>query len=369
MNTIKIGVLGAGRGAGLARALRYAPQAELTALCDENEERLARAVEATGVTATYTRYEEMLDADLDAVVVASPMPLHVPHAVAALRAGKHVLSEVTAATSLEQCWELLEAVQSTGRKYMLAENYCYIRPWSLVLEMVRAGVFGEVYYGEADQIQEFKGGFPHPDTGYNWRTAELALRQGHQYITHNLGPLYQAVGERLQTVVCLGSGQHHLDWARADDTCVVLGQTVGGKLLRIRLDFFSDRPNNFTCQGLQGTGACYEGPRSLQEEHKIYVEGMTPRGTWQSLWDFAEYLPEAWRRLPAEAVNDGYDGGTPLMLEDFARCIVEDTRPPIDVVDALNMTAPGLLSEVSRERGGAPVEVPEFGEGGVKRKT
>jgi hypothetical protein len=48
------------------------------------------------------------------------------------------------------------------------------------------------------------------------------------------------------------------------------------------------------------------------------------------------------------------------MIEDFARCIIQDARPPIDVIDALNMTAPGLLSEVSRERGGAPVEVPEF---------
>ncbi|NCO42207.1 MAG: gfo/Idh/MocA family oxidoreductase, partial [Armatimonadetes bacterium] len=49
-----------------------------------------------------------------------------------------------------------------------------------------------------------------------------------------------------------------------------------------------------------------------------------------------------------------------LMIEDFARSILDDTRPPIDVVDALNMTAPGLLSEVSRERGGEPVEVPAF---------
>jgi len=360
MDTVRIGVLGAGRGASLARAMRHAPSAELAALCDENEARLAQAAATLGVETTYTRYEEMLDTDLDAILVASPMPLHVPHSVLALRAGKHVLSEVTAATGLEQCWELLEAVQASGRKYMLAENYCYFRPWSLVVSLVQAGLFGELYYGEADQIQEFKGGFPHPATGYNWRTAELALRRGHQYITHNLGPLYQVFRERIQTVVCLGSGQHHLDWAKADDTCVVLCQTVSGKLLRIRLDFFSDRPNNFTYYGLQGTGASYEAPRGPRDEHKVYVHGQTQPGTWQSLWDYEEYLPEAWRELPAELVSNSFDGGDTLMIEDFARCILEDTRPPIDVIDALNMTAPGLLSEVSRERGGAPVEVPEF---------
>ncbi len=59
-------------------------------------------------------------------------------------------------------------------------------------------------------------------------------------------------------------------------------------------------------------------------------------------------------------MNDGYDGGAPLMIEAFARCILDDTRPPVDVVDALKMTAPGLLSEVSRDRGGQPVDVPEF---------
>ncbi|MBI2299689.1 MAG: Gfo/Idh/MocA family oxidoreductase [Armatimonadetes bacterium] len=360
MQRVKIGVLGAGRGAGLARTMQQAPSAELAAVCDADEARLANAVAATGVGRTYTTYEAMLDSDVDAILVASPMPLHVEHSVAALRAGKHVLSEVTAATSLEQCWELLGAVRDTGRKYMMAENYCYMRPWSVVLGMVRAGLFGEVYYGEADQIQEFKGGFPRPDTGYNWRTAELAMRQGHQYITHNLGPLYWAFGERVASVACHGSGQRHLPWAKADSTCVVLCETVSGKLLRIRLDFFSDRPNNYMYLGLQGTRAAYEAPRAGNEDHKVYVEGRTPRGAWQSLWDYEEHLPDAWRRMPADQVNDNHDGGAALMIEDFARCILDDTKPAVDVVDALNMTAPGLLSELSRQRGGAPVDVPEF---------
>ena len=360
MDKVKIGVLGAGRGAGLAKSMRYAPDAELTAICDANEERLAGAAAATGVTQTFTTYEALLDSDVDAVVVASPMPLHVEHSVQALHAGKHVLSEVTAATSLDQCWELLEAVRGSGRKYMMAENYCWFRPWSVIMGMLRAGLFGEVYYGESEQIQEFKGGLPPLESGYTWRTAELAMRLGHHYITHDLGPLYWAFGERIKNVVCLGSGQRHIPWVVADDTCTVLLETTGGRLIRIRLDFFSDRPNNYTYYGLQGTGAAYEGPRAPGEEHRVYVHGRTAPGTWESLWNYSEYLPEEWKILPEEAVNDSYDGGAPLMLQAFARCIIDDTKPPVDVVDALNMTAPGLLSEVSRAKGGAPVEVPEF---------
>ena len=52
--------------------------------------------------------------------------------------------------------------------------------------------------------QDFKAGLPHPKQGYNWRTEELALRRGHHYITHDLGPLYQVFGERVTQVVCLG---------------------------------------------------------------------------------------------------------------------------------------------------------------------
>ncbi|NUQ00330.1 MAG: Gfo/Idh/MocA family oxidoreductase [Armatimonadetes bacterium] len=360
MQPVRIAVLGAGRGAGLARTVAHAPSAELVAICDANEARLAQAVAATGVNQTYTSYEALLDSDIDAVVVASPMPLHVEHSVAALRAGKHVLSEVTAATSLEQCYELLETANAATAKYMFAENYCYMRPWSLVLAMAKAGLFGELYYGEADQIQEFKGGLPDPNSGYNWRTGELAMRLGHHYITHDFGPLYWALGEPLATVACHGSGQRHRAWALADSTCLVIGETASGKLIKIRLDFFSDRPNSYLYYALQGTGGAYEGPHAAGDEHRVYLEGHTPRGQWQSLWDFAEYLPERWSTLPAEVVNDAHDGGAALMIEDFARCILDDTRPPLDVVDALNLTVPGLISEISRQRGGVPVEVPSF---------
>ena len=360
MDLVRFGILGAGRGADLAQAMSHTPAAKLVAICDQDEERLVAMANKSPVLKTYTSWQAMLDSEIDAVIVASPMPLHVQHSIDALAVGKHVLSEVTAATSIEQCWQLREAVLSSNRKYMLASNYCYMRPWSIVMGLVKAGRFGQLYYGEADQIQDFKAGLPHPKQGYNWRTEELALRRGHHYITHDLGPLYQVFGERVTQVACLGSGQHHLSWAKADDTCIVLCQTEHGKLIRIRLDFFSSRPTNFVYYGLQGTSACYEAPRGPQDQHKIYIDGQTPPGTWQNLLEFEDYLSDEWKRMPEETIDNGYNGGVPLMIEDFTRCIIEDRRPPIDVVDALNMTAPGLISEISRERGGVPVDVPNF---------
>ena len=74
----------------------------------------------------------------------------------ALRAGRHVLSEVTAAVSLRECWELLDAVRASGATYMLAENYCYMRSNVLVREMVRKGLFGEIYFGEGEYLHDVR---------------------------------------------------------------------------------------------------------------------------------------------------------------------------------------------------------------------
>lgn len=358
--TVRLGVLGAGRGTGLAKSVKLAPSATLAAICDPQEPRLAAAVAATGVPASFTRYEDLLDADVDAIVVASPMPLHVDHSVMALRAGKHVLSEVTAATQIEQCWELFEAVRDSGLTYMMAENYVWHRPWQVVSGMVAAGLFGELYYGEAEQIQEFKAGLPPPETADNWRTAELAMRLGNHYITHHLGPICMAFGEPVAQVLCHGSGQRHLPWAVADSTNTVLAATTSGRQIRLRLDFFSDRPNNYLYFGLQGTGACYEGPRAPGQDHRVHIHGTTPRGEWQSLWDYLDYLPETWAIVPEDAVNDSHDGGAPVMIEAFARSILNGTPPPVDIAKALNWTAAGLLSEVSRAQGSKVVDVPEF---------
>jgi len=100
-------------------------------------------------------------------------------------------------------------------------------------------------------------------------------------------------------------------------------------------------------------------PREAGERHKVYIQGQTPPGTWQDLAEFQEHLPDAYHAVPAD-MRDNYAGGDGVMLQAFARSILDDTRPPVDVYDAVNMTAPGILSELSAQRGGEPVEVPDF---------
>src|SRR5262249_24302827 len=123
---LKVGVVGAPRGGSYVRTLQAIRETALVAICDRDPEGLARAAERFGVERTYTEFDAMAESDRDLIIVSTPMPLHVPQSVAALRRGKHVLSEVPAATDLEQCWELVQAVRESGRKYMMAENYTYV---------------------------------------------------------------------------------------------------------------------------------------------------------------------------------------------------------------------------------------------------
>src|SRR3954454_836285 len=103
----------------------------VVALCDIDAQALAGTADRFGIPGRCTEYEEMLAADVDAVVVASPLPLHVPQAVQALGAGKHVLSEVPAAADLTQCWELVRAVRASRALYMFSENVNFGREVSI----------------------------------------------------------------------------------------------------------------------------------------------------------------------------------------------------------------------------------------------
>ena len=110
---MKVGIVGAPRGSGFVRAIQTVTETRLTAICDINKEVLEARAKQFGIEETYTDFQEMADSDLDIIIVATPMPLHVPQAVMALEKGKHVLTEVPAATDLEQCWRLLQAVKNT----------------------------------------------------------------------------------------------------------------------------------------------------------------------------------------------------------------------------------------------------------------
>ena len=156
---IRFGIIGAvGRGSGFVPALRANSHTEISALCDINEEALKENAEGLEITDVFTDVVAMLDSGtVDAVVVGTPMHLHVPQSILALERDIHVISEVPAGVSIEQCRELVRVYLKSKAKYMMAENYCYMRPNMIVKGIARSGLFGELYFGEGEYVHELKG--------------------------------------------------------------------------------------------------------------------------------------------------------------------------------------------------------------------
>lgn len=183
---IRIGIAGQ-RGGDFITGLKAIASADLVAFCEIDEERLHRLADKYDVQGRFTRFEEMLDA-VDAVVVATPMQWHAPQTIMALKAGKHVMSEVTAAVSMEECWRTIDAVQESRCTYMMAENYCYRRDNVLVKEMARKGMFGELYFGEGEYLHEVRFMHHFEDGSPTWRHYWQVGQNGSTYPTHSLGP-------------------------------------------------------------------------------------------------------------------------------------------------------------------------------------
>ena len=368
MDKITLGIVGLHRGAAHVRAAQYAPHVEVTAVADLDFALARSMAEEYGVAEAYESLDALLaSSKCDAVVLATPIPDHADHVVQALQAGKHVLSEVTCCTRLEDLPRIAEAVRASGKRYMLAENYVYIYSWTIVRNMAKEGLFGEIYYAESDYLMDFQQRPHFPEELQPWRKEVYFGRHGHPYITHTLGPLAHIMREKIATVSCMEAG-HQYDLV-SPNTCVLMMQTEKGHLIRLRNSFVCARPDVYTYYSIQGTQGCYQGPQGPTDFHKVHIKGLCKPDEWRNLFDFAGFLPPEWRMYTDRGVkfshteDDGismYDSGCALMQDDFARALLDGTPMPIALEDALNWTAAGLLSNDSAINGSAPVSIPAY---------
>ena len=361
---LKVGIVGAaGRGGSFRAGFEASDAARIHAVCDVDEESLAEAAERMGAEETFVDYEEMLEkGGVDVVVIGTPMQFHAPMAIAALDRGIHVMSEVTAAVSVDECKALVASAERSDAVYMMAENYIYTKHTVLVTELVRRGLFGEVYYAEGEYVHELKD----LNERTTWRRKWQTGIDGITYGTHSLGPILAwMAGDRVTRVCCEGSGHHYLD-PRGDayenqDSCVMLAKTEKGALIKIRVDMLSERPHAMNSHVLQGTKGCYESSRARGEMHRVWLMDLCEnKNEWKDLSDLEEeYLPEMWRRPSDSALKAGHGGGDYFEIVDFMSAIVNGTPCPIGIHEAMDMTLPGLVSQESIANGGAWMEVPD----------
>jgi predicted dehydrogenase len=391
---IRLGVIGVGgRGTYLLGLALGHPGVEITAVCDivpDRAERAAALVEKAGqpkpaqFVAGPNDYRRLLNLEnLDGVIIATPMQLHGVMSIQALRARKHVLSEVAAAVTLKECWDLVRAAEKSDRTYMMAENCCYYRQNLLVLQMIRAGLFGDMTYAECGYVHDCRALSFNPDGSLNWR-GELARDfTGNLYPTHALGPVCQWLGinrgDRLVSLVAFTSAQK--GYARyiakkfgaesaaakfrfaVGDTTTTLIRTARGAVIDLRYDTISARPHpSTTYYTLQGEKASYQDDGARQE---IWVDGKSKEYSWEPLTNYAEPFEHPLWKAPNEAARkSGHGGADYFVIAEFLDAVRTGKRPPVDVYDAAAWSCIMPLSAASIRADGEPQAIPDFTRGG-----
>jgi predicted dehydrogenase len=167
-STLRWGVVGTGDIAHkrVMPAIEAEPRSKLVAVCDTVAERAQAAAAPRGARA-FTSLDEMLRAtDLDAVYLCTPVSLHVPQAIAALRAGKHVLVEKPVALSHPEAKTLVVEAARSDRKCGVAYFRRFTPKYTMAREMLAKGEFGKVVLVRLTYFSWFN---PSPDDPKYWR--------------------------------------------------------------------------------------------------------------------------------------------------------------------------------------------------------
>ncbi len=389
-DTVRIAIVGTGlRGRSMLDEWLAVEGVRITALCDIVPEKVAMAVsqmKKAGHTyepalySTGARAFEALCArdDIDLVYTATPWEWHVPVCLTAMRNGKHVATEVPAAYMIDDLWKLVDASESTRRHCLMMENCCYGMNELMVLNMCRAGVFGELKHGGAAYNHDLREIlFENKDEGL-WRRAPHTRRNGNLYPTHGLGPVawYMGInrGDRFGSMVSMSTPEFGLTKWRADheprdsakwqerysygDMNVSLIKTARGRVIRLEHDVTSPRPYS-RINMIQGTLGVFE-----DYPPRMYVEGREAPHRWGTLDAYkGEFTHQLWRSLGEKASGAGHGGMDYIMAWRTVQWFREGLAPDFDVYDAAAWSVPGPLSEQSVAKGGAPVRFPDFTRG------
>lgn len=340
------------------------------------------------------------DKEIDAVVISTPWLWHTRMAVQAMKAGKYTGLEVSAANTMEECWDLVNTFEETGSHCMLLENVCYAREALAALKMVREGLFGELVHSRCgyrhdlrqvkfnDGKQAYGGGVEFGEKGFSeskWRTQHSLLRNADVYPTHGIGPVAtwmdinrgnrfisltatatKAVGLHDYIVNHPRGGKDHpnakLKWKLGDVVTSVI-KTAREETIIVTHDTNLPRPYSWGFE-LQGSKGIWNGEF---EGRRIFIEGQTKGHSWATGDEYDKYMKkydhQLWIEEGKRAKGAGHGGIDFFTMKSFIEGVKNDKAPEIDVYDAAAWSAITPLSEVSIINNSAPQDFPDFTRG------
>ncbi|RKD86295.1 Gfo/Idh/MocA family protein [Halopiger aswanensis] len=397
IDTVKAGIIGLGnRGSSMTQLIdaMYPDKGEIRAICDIREEAVESmyswideegendAENVDTYSGSKNSWKKLVQRDdLDLVFVFTHHQAHTPMAEYAMKKGKHVAVEVPAATSIEECWTLVDTAEQTQQQCLMLENVCYFDEELWITNMVQEGVFG-------DQLNYASGGYIHnlvSDYFFqaywnDWRAKNHLQYKGDLYPTHGLGPIafYMGLnrGDRMEYIASQESPESRLtqraqelpedhwahgidDWANGDTTRSEI-MTNQGRQIHLQFDVKTNRGYSRKNE-LAGSEAYHEGyPSQLALNGEGH--GFVDDDTYDDYYE--EYRHPLWKEMEEIAEEyGGHGGGDFLEIYRLFDAFNEGRPLDMDVYDAAAWSAVRPLSAISIEHGGKPVKFPDFTRG------
>ena len=386
MKNLNVGIIGLGcRGSSMLKDIvLQIPGVSVSWVCDLYEDRVAegaKAVEAAGQPTpkgTCDYREILADEAVEAVFIFAAWEAHIPLAVDAMKAKKATALEVGGAYSVEDCWRLVRTWEETKTPFMLLENCCYGERETMICNMVRKGLFGEIVHCKGGYRHDLREEIAFGKENRHYRLRNYLNRNGENYPTHELGPIAKVLninrGNRMVSLVAVASKAAGMKeyikkkkgaddplqnavFAQGDIVTTII-KCAGGETIQLTLDTTLPRSysRDFTVQGTLGMYS--------EESDSVYIDGesehfWTMEPTWGSAKKYEEHLVPVWKDYKENGIVGGHGGIDWLEVNDFIDRLRRGEPMPIDVYDAAAWMCITPLTEDSIATGNA-VSIPDF---------
>ena len=404
---LRVGVIGLGRGQAGISGFTLVPGGYISAICDINAARRARTLKYLADKKAPTPkiygdkgpedWKRMCeDPEIDLIYNSTPWQLHVPIALYAMEHGKHVVTEVPSAFTVEECWKLVETSERTQRHCMQLENCCYGENEMLAFNLVHLGLLGEISHGEGAYIHDLrtynynawdeeKGGGGYWDY---WRLRHNAVHGGNQYPTHGLGPICLDMdinrGDRFDFLVSVdskqagfeevGKGLHADDpWrsglkVKMGDMNTTIIKTVMGRTIMVQHDVGTARPYSRLnlIQGTRGVLQDYPLRIAIEESLGKGAHGFDEKKTQEIRQKYKHPLWKTRDEIAKRMPVTGHGGMDFLMILRLSFCLQNGLPLDMNVYDLASWCCLCELTEKSADNRGRSMDIPDFTRGGWK---
>lgn len=379
LECVRIGFVGLGvRAKRAVHRMMHIDGCRVVALCDLVEENITDAVGIiTGCgqssPAAFTgndgwrRLCEQPDVDL--VYICTDWASHADIAVYAMQNGKHVATEVPAATSVADCWRLVDTAEQAKRHCIMLENCCYDEFELCTINMAKQGVFGEIVHAEGSYLHDLRERISTNDNGErkwsNWQVDFMSRHNGNPYPTHGLGPVALAMdinrGDRMKTLVSVSSMRVGESEGLNGTMNSSLITTEKGKTILVQHCISLPRPysRSFLISGTEGFAQKYPVPMyAFAPDSEDVITGVA-----------CDAIAEKYKHpFVAEFKERGVELCGRRWI-DYAmdcrliHCLRNGLPLDMNVYDAALWSCLVELTDTSANNGGAPVEIPDFTRG------